>query len=235
MAPQHPPAAIAPPRTHAIPLHRFHGVFRTSRHVAARRRKRRRNPPLIKPQQPKRERLHFSISISFFAIASSARPTSSSTTENSKVSTDFFGLITTSTARAAPCEHRPPPPHCFAQPPLDPVPLHRAAQHAAHREPDARALFRQSSFRQSQPAVKRPPPAADRTRSCAEKSAAVPACTRDRSRSASAAAPSAESLRLRRGLLFTPLRSVSVHQLTILKSPIVTDQQRAPLFLATGD
>src|SRR5271157_3057404 len=98
MAPQQPPRRHHSAAPRAIPLDRFHGVFRTSRHIPARRRKRRRNPPLINSQQPERDRLHFSPS--FFAIASNARPTSSSTAENSKVSTDFFGLITTSTAPA---------------------------------------------------------------------------------------------------------------------------------------
>ena len=80
-------------------------------------------------------------------------------------------------------KRRTPQPHRFAQPPLDPVALDRAAQHASHREPDARG-----------PPLGRPLPAADRTRSCARKSAAAPACRRARSRSASATAPRAGSL-----------------------------------------
>src|ERR1700731_3418759 len=100
MAPQHTPSRHHSTPQHAIPLYRFHRVLRTRRHVAARRRKRWRNPPFVKSQQPERERLHFYFSTSFFAITSKARPTSSSTTENSSVSTDFFGLMTTSTAPA---------------------------------------------------------------------------------------------------------------------------------------
>src|SRR5258706_14069509 len=99
MTPQNPPSRDRPAAQRAIPFYRFHRIFRTRRHVPARRRKRGRNPPFIKSQQREREKLHFyfSLSISFFAITSRARPTSSSTTENSSVSTDFFGLITTST------------------------------------------------------------------------------------------------------------------------------------------
>src|SRR5260221_11073289 len=102
MTPQNPPSRDRPAAQRAIPFYRFHRIFRTRRHVPARRRKRGRNPPFIKSQQREREKLHlyFSLSISFFAITSRARPTSSSTTENSSVSTDFFGLITTSTAPA---------------------------------------------------------------------------------------------------------------------------------------
>src|SRR5258707_12692622 len=103
MTPQNPPSRDRPAAQRAIPFYRFHRIFRTRRHVPARRRKRGRNPPFIKSQQREREKLHlyFSLSISFFAITSKARPTSSSTTENSSVSTDFFGLITTSTAPAS--------------------------------------------------------------------------------------------------------------------------------------
>src|SRR5467141_113184 len=100
MAPQYAPSRHHSTAQRAISLYRFHRVFRTRRHVAARRRKRWRNPPFVKSQQPERERLHSYFSTSFFAITSKARPTSSSTTENSSVSTDFFGLITTSTAPA---------------------------------------------------------------------------------------------------------------------------------------
>src|ERR1700686_1535712 len=102
MAPQHTPSPHHSTPQHAIPLYRFHRVLRTRRHVAARRRKHWRNPPFVKSQQPERERLHFyfSLSISFFAITSRARPPSSSPPENSSVSTDFFGLITPSTAPA---------------------------------------------------------------------------------------------------------------------------------------
>src|SRR6267378_6386139 len=98
MAPQYPPRRHRPAAQRPIPFYRFHRIFRTRRHVAARRRKRWRNPPFVESQQPERERLHFYFSTSFFAITSKARPTSSSTNENSSVSTDFFGLITTSTA-----------------------------------------------------------------------------------------------------------------------------------------
>src|SRR6202163_1175763 len=101
MAPRHAPSRHHSPAQRAIALQRFHRVFRTRRHVTARRRKRRRNPPFVKSQQPERERLHCYFSTSRFAITSKARPTSSSTTENSSVSTDFFGLITTSTAPAS--------------------------------------------------------------------------------------------------------------------------------------
>src|SRR3984893_14861892 len=101
MAPRHAPSRHHSPAQRAIALQRFHRVFRTRRHVTARRRKRRRNPPFVKSQQPERERLHFYFSTSFFAITSKARPTSSSTTENSSVSTDFFGFISTSTAHQA--------------------------------------------------------------------------------------------------------------------------------------
>src|ERR1700680_2709355 len=107
MAPRQAPSRHHSPAPRAIALHRFHRVFRTRRHVTARRRKRRRNPPFVKSQQPERERLHFYLSTSFFAITSKARPTSSSTTENSSVSTDFFGLITTSTAPASFSAERP--------------------------------------------------------------------------------------------------------------------------------
>src|SRR6202158_4235060 len=101
MAPQYAPSCHRPPAPRPIPLHRFHRILRTRRYVAARRRKRWRNPPFVKSQQPERERLHFYFSTSLLAITSRARPTSSSTTENSSVSTDFFGLITTSTAPAS--------------------------------------------------------------------------------------------------------------------------------------
>src|SRR4029077_5979351 len=51
--------------------------------------------------------------------------------------------------RARALQHRTPQPHRLAQPPLDSVPLHRAAQHASHREPDARAFLRYSALRRS--------------------------------------------------------------------------------------
>src|SRR5580692_8400858 len=100
MASQNSPSRHRSATKGAKPFHCFHGVFRTRRYIATRRRKHGRNPSLINLQQPERERLHFYFSVSFFAIVSSARPTSSSTTENSNVSTDFFGLITTSTEHA---------------------------------------------------------------------------------------------------------------------------------------
>src|SRR4029077_8087400 len=90
IAPRHAPSRHHSPAQRAIALHRFHRVFRTRRHVTARRRKGRRNPPFVKGQPPKRKRFHFIFPTSFFAIPSKARPTSSSTTENSSVSTDFF-------------------------------------------------------------------------------------------------------------------------------------------------
>jgi hypothetical protein len=96
MASQHPSHRHHAAAKRPIPLHCFHRVLRTSRHVPARRRKHRRDPPLISSEQPQRDSFHFSPS--FLAIVSRARPTSSSTTENSSVSTDFLGLITTSTA-----------------------------------------------------------------------------------------------------------------------------------------
>src|ERR1017187_705894 len=157
MTPQQPPTRHHSAAHRAMPLDRFHRVFRTSRHVAARRRKRWRNPPFVKPQQPQQGRLHFSTS--FFAIASSARPTSSSTTANSSFSTDFFGLITTSTpttstapasassnedrrSRTASLSRRfirfrsTAPPHS-PHPPLHPVPPPPAPQHAPYRNPNA--------------------------------------------------------------------------------------------------
>src|SRR6202521_5532895 len=51
--------------------------------------------------------------------------------------------------RARTLQHRTPEPHRFAQPPLDPVPLHRAAQHLAHCEPDARTFLRYSALRRT--------------------------------------------------------------------------------------
>src|SRR6266536_874237 len=39
-------------------------------------------------------------------------------------------------------QRRSPEPHRFAQPPLDPVPLDRASEHAPHRKPDARPALR---------------------------------------------------------------------------------------------
>src|ERR1700676_775925 len=101
MEPRHAPSHHHSPAQRAVALQSFDRVFRTPRHVTARRRNRRRNPPFVKSQQPERERLHFCFSTSRFAITSKARPTSSSITENSSVSTDFFGLITTSTAPAS--------------------------------------------------------------------------------------------------------------------------------------
>jgi len=98
MASQHPPRSHRQAAYRTISLDRFHRILRTSRHIPARRRKRRRNPPLISAKHPKRDSLHFGTI--FLAITSSAFPTSSSTIENSSVSTDFFGLITTSTAPA---------------------------------------------------------------------------------------------------------------------------------------
>src|SRR5258708_39190827 len=99
LTPQNPPSRHRPAAQGAIPFYRFHRILRTRRHVPARRRKRWRNPPFVKSQQREREKLHFSFSLStsFFAIRSKARPTSSTNTENSSASTAFFGLLTTST------------------------------------------------------------------------------------------------------------------------------------------
>src|SRR5271155_5533551 len=103
MAAQNPPCRLCSTTQRSIALYRFHRVLGARRQVAAGWRKRRRNPSLINPQQPESERFHLStifvhyLSAIFLAIKSNARPTSSSTTENSTVNTDFFGLMTTST------------------------------------------------------------------------------------------------------------------------------------------
>src|ERR1700690_709511 len=107
-------AQQAPCRQHrsakrAMALNRFHGVFRTGGRESARRRKGGRYPLFVEPQAEEREGLRYRPSlfvflllhshhfcVNFFVIASNARPTSSSTAENSTVRTDFFGLITTS-------------------------------------------------------------------------------------------------------------------------------------------
>ncbi len=67
MTPQQPPTRHQSATHRAMPLDRFHRVFRTSRHIPARRRKRWRNPPFVKSQQPQRQRLHLSTSFSVAA------------------------------------------------------------------------------------------------------------------------------------------------------------------------
>ncbi len=103
---RHPAAA-----QHAEPLYRFHRVFRTSRQVAAGYRQHGRDRPLISPQQLQRcnSRVpHHTPSFrdcfreTFCSITSKARLTSFNTFSKSAVSSDFFGLITTSTATGAP-------------------------------------------------------------------------------------------------------------------------------------
>src|ERR1017187_4951050 len=106
MAPQQSPRRHDSAAQRAIALNRFHGIFRTRRHITARRRKRRGYPPFVKSQQPEGERIHLFIapffiapflialffiapsdlsgfSISFFAITSRARPDRKSTRLNS--------------------------------------------------------------------------------------------------------------------------------------------------------
>ena len=123
MAPQNPHHRH-PPTTHrAITLHGLHGILRTSRHITATWRKHGRERPLIPTQQqqhgfacnlhtqsnkplpsttlPARPKFHplpRGSSAIFWRITSNARLTSASSTENSTVRTEFFGLITTSTA-----------------------------------------------------------------------------------------------------------------------------------------
>src|ERR1019366_2343700 len=107
-------------------------------------------------------------------------------------------------------QRRPPQPHRFPQPPLHPVPLYRAAQHAAPRDPTAQPLPRYSA---------RPPPQKKHghVRRKVPPSLLVheleigvlpqPPRTRKATRNASAC--------IGRGLRCTPVRSVGVHQLTI--------------------
>ncbi len=80
----------------------------------------------------------FTFSASLFAIASNARPTSSSTIANSNFKIDFFGLITMSTASF---NARTSKPYRLAQPALDAVPVDCPTQHASHGEAHTRALL----------------------------------------------------------------------------------------------
>jgi len=96
MASQKSPSRHQTAAERSVALNRFRRVVRTGRHIAAGRRQRGRNPPLVSPEQPQHDKYHFSPN--FFAIAAKARLTSSNRTGNSTVSTDFLGLMTTSTA-----------------------------------------------------------------------------------------------------------------------------------------
>jgi len=109
----HPSAAHS-----TVAINRFHGVFRTGRHVAAGRRKHGRDGPLVSPQQLQNYEfgaLHQSrlppsgsgdpafvfvaagvFPDNFCSITAKPRLTSLTTSAKSAFSSDFLGLITTS-------------------------------------------------------------------------------------------------------------------------------------------
>src|SRR5438105_4196473 len=96
MAAQQTPDGHDPAAQHSEAVDGLHCIVGASGNVTARRRKQGRNPALISPQRPQCRRFHFYFSAVFLAMTSKARFTSSSSIENSTLSTDFFGLITTS-------------------------------------------------------------------------------------------------------------------------------------------
>src|SRR6266404_1735093 len=111
IAAQHPPQCHRSAAQGPEPLHRFHCIFRTCRHIPTSGRHQRRNQPLVSAQHPEYQALHLDLAftrgrrgVSLAATplpcctAANARSISASSLAVSTVLADFLGLITTSTS-----------------------------------------------------------------------------------------------------------------------------------------